>query len=484
MSDSRNRLQSMFLESTRFDNFGNLIMRMHVRGFRCHQNTLIDIQSPITAFCGLNGTGKSTLLQLAAAAYRNPDQNQKCYYIRDFLVVGTLDPSPFTTNASIEFRFWQDNRSLKQLTLSRNQTTKRWQGYSRRPIRRVFFAGIGLYLPKIEQRDFIIRNAGGLLVSESVSVIEGYRNSITGILGVNYENIMLNRVTHSKRTGEVISVNRTNLSYSEAHMGFGEGRAQYLILHLELLPENSLILIEEPETSLHPSAQYEFGKYLVDVSIRKKHQILLTTHSEFILQALPSPSRIYLKRTGNGISTIPGLTSQQAKSLMTEGNVKALIVLVEDDCAKAVLTEIIRRIDCDFLNTVGIYPIGDARTLSKTMSALRGTGLPVAVVRDADQGDNPRENLFKLPGILPPEREIFDSTNVRQYVENTYNLNMHDFQATLTNVDHHDWLERLAQRVNCEKGALMYELARSYVASIAEGDASPLINGLKESVRT
>ena len=39
-------------------------------GVRCHTNTLIEVQSPITAFCGLNGTGKSTLLQLAAVAYR------------------------------------------------------------------------------------------------------------------------------------------------------------------------------------------------------------------------------------------------------------------------------------------------------------------------------------------------------------------------------------------------------------------------------
>jgi predicted ATP-dependent endonuclease of OLD family len=93
-------------------------MRMHVQGFRCHENTLIEVKSPITAFCGLNGTGKSTLLQLAAAAYQSPDLEEfKHYYIKNFMVVGTLDPSPFIDAAVVEYRFWQENHSLKALTI-------------------------------------------------------------------------------------------------------------------------------------------------------------------------------------------------------------------------------------------------------------------------------------------------------------------------------------------------------------------------------
>lgn len=152
MTDQRNRLQKMFNTSNRFSNYGNVLMRLHVKGFRCHTNTLIEIDSPITAFCGLNGTGKSTFLQLAAAAYIPLNTQARKYYLRDFLVVGTLDPRPFTNDASVEYKYWQPDRTLKTVTLSRNDTTKRWQGYGRRPQRNVFFAGVGLYIPKIEQR--------------------------------------------------------------------------------------------------------------------------------------------------------------------------------------------------------------------------------------------------------------------------------------------------------------------------------------------
>lgn len=164
MSDPRNVLQKMFVPSNRFANFGNVLMTIHVQGFRCHTNTLIEVESPITAFCGLNGTGKSTLLHLAANGYKFNDRGLK-NYIKDFIVVGTLDPNPFTDHATVEYRFWQENQSFRHLKLSRNPKNKRWEGYRRRTERPVNFAGIGLYLPKIEQRDFIVRNAHQLTIS-------------------------------------------------------------------------------------------------------------------------------------------------------------------------------------------------------------------------------------------------------------------------------------------------------------------------------
>jgi predicted ATPase len=484
MSDPRNAIQSMFSEANRYDAFGNLLMRMHVQGFRCHTNTLVEIESPITAFCGLNGTGKSTLLQLAATAYQSPDPELKPYYIKDFLVVGTLDPTPFTSSASVEYKFWQAGRSLRTVTLSRNALTKRWRGYRRRPVRQVLFAGIGLYLPKIEQRDFIVRNARQLEISATSAVTEKVRVWTCKILGCNYDSIASNTVTYSKRTGKVASVERSNIAYSEAHMGYGEGRGHYLISTLEILPEQSLVLIEEPETSLHPSAQYQFGQYLVDVVKRKRHQILLTTHSEYVLRALPSQSVVYLQRTGEGVEPILGLTPLQAKSLMTEGHDKALLVLVEDQCAQAILCEVIRRIDPDCLRSIGIHAVGDANTVSKTVRALKSTGFSIAAVRDADQGDAPSDNIFRLPGTQSPEKELFESEDVREYIQETYGVNLADFAAgNLIDVDHHQWFEKLSQYVSCDEHALTAEVARVFAYSLGEAEASALVNLLKEASR-
>ena len=92
---------------------------------------------------------------------------------------------------------------------------------------------------------------------------------------------------------------------------------------------------------------------------------------------------------------------------MAGGMVKALHVLVEDDCAKYVLTEIIRRSDSVFLKAIAIYDLGDKDFIGKTVAKLQSTGIPIAAVRDADKSGNPSQNIFKLPGSQPPEKEVF-----------------------------------------------------------------------------
>ena len=58
-----------------------------------------------------------------------------------------------------------------------------------------------------------------------------------------------------------------------------------------------IVLIEEPESFLHPSAQAEFGKLLQDLATEFKIQIITTTHSPFILSNLDDPTaNILLER--------------------------------------------------------------------------------------------------------------------------------------------------------------------------------------------
>jgi len=481
MSDPRNVLQNKFQDSHRYSNFGNVLMRMHVKGFRCHTNTVIEFKSPITAFCGLNGVGKSTLLQLAASAYLG-DTSQETYYINNFIDSHKFDLKPFSDNAQVEYKFLKEGNSLQQLTIS-HKSSGGWDGYKRRPKRKVLFVKIGSYLPRIDKSDFINRYSEEVELTSSDPVDPHVKEWTCKILSQNYDDIFCRTFSYKKRTEKINSVQQGNIIYSESHMGYGEARSQYLIRLLEGLPNKSLILIEEPEISLHPSAQHHFGCYLVDVAIRKSHQIFLTTHSEFILQALPSQSRVYLGKDFEGVKVIEGLTALEAQSLMTEGNVKALHILVEDLCAKAILSELLRLADNGFLGSVAIHASGDYNTISRTVRTLRETGLPVVAVLDADQTATPKENIFKLPGTLPPEKELFSSEAVKNHIQSTYRLNLSDFMASLGEVDHHDWFKRLANRISIDEAALVTEVARVYVKNDSAVCTSNLPQLLKEASR-
>ena len=485
MSDLRPTLQAKFAIEHRFDNFGPVLMQMHVRGFRCHNNTLIEIGSPISAFCGLNGTGKSTLLQLAAASCKRPGAEWEwpTYYIKDFLVAGKLDPNPFSDQATVEYKFWEQNRSLKSLTISRLVATKRWSGYARRPERVVLFAGVSSYLPWVEQRHAVARHAADLTVENTEDVAAQVRTWTSAVLDRQYDTMQRSTVSYATQKRAVVSVQRGASRYSEAHMGYGEARSQYLIAKIESLPPKSLVLIEEPEISLHSHAQYQLGRFLVDVAVRKGHQVLLTTHSEPLLGALPSDSRVYLHGGAAGIEIISGLTALEANSLMTRGHEKALHVLVEDDVASAILRELLRRVDPTFLSTTALYVAGGASQLTGAIKTIQATGLPVAVVLDGDKPAVPKANIFKLPGTQPPEKELFASAAVQALIHSTYALNLPDFAAGLGGVDHHEWCPRLADRVNVSEHALVAEMARAYAKGISELEATSLRDQLKEASR-
>jgi len=64
--------------------------------------------------------------------------------------------------------------------------------------------------------------------------------------------------------------------------GGGINRAVYMFLTLALANPGSTVLIEEPETNLHPKAQYELAAKLVE-TVNEGKQIILTTHSEHLL---------------------------------------------------------------------------------------------------------------------------------------------------------------------------------------------------------
>jgi len=484
VSNPQNKLQMMFDAPNRYSNFGDCLVSLHIRGFRCHSDTAIEVKSPITAFCGLNGTGKSTLLQLAACAYKHSSGGPGRYHVVSFIVTGTLDPAPYAPDATAEFGYWQADRSIRKLTITRSASARRWSGYSRQPNRSVYFAGMGLYLPRIEVWDFALRNAKTLQVLNTEPLSNDAKAWVEKILGGHYESMDRNTIKHPKRPPTVVTASRNGVRYSEANMGCGEGRVQHFIQQLESLPEKSLVLLEEPETSLHQSAQFELGRYLIDVSTRRKHQIFLTTHAESLLASLHSASRIYLDRSTGQIRPINGLASTQAASLMANAGTKALQILVEDQVARAVLREIIRRSDPAFLRTVEIHAAGDKNSIQNIMQKLSTTSLPLAAVRDGDTGAAPTQNLFKLPGSNPPEKEIFACPMVHQHLQLQYGLNVVDFMATVDPSEHHAWFGALANAVSIDEPSVTAECARIYARSLGENACDALVGQLKAAIKT
>ena len=59
--------------------------------------------------------------------------------------------------------------------------------------------------------------------------------------------------------------------------------------------DSSLIIMDEPETSLHPGAQSKLLKYILFICYQRNTQFVISTHSPYISERLPNECRVRLE---------------------------------------------------------------------------------------------------------------------------------------------------------------------------------------------
>lgn len=88
--------------------------------------------------------------------------------------------------------------------------------------------------------------------------------------------------------------------YSEKSFSLGELCVLKLGVRLAVIPDNSLVLIDEIEMALHPQAQVRLMRKLQEVAKQKNLTILFSTHSATIIKSATRAQLIYLLRETDG----------------------------------------------------------------------------------------------------------------------------------------------------------------------------------------
>lgn len=467
MADVRSSLASKFKRNNRFSNFGPVIVSADIFGFR-GVTASITFDYPITALTGFNGSGKSTVGQLMLCGYKklSTSTSRKRFYVKDFFPLSAADPEPFSTDASLTFRYQTDKpEQLQELTVKRAQTE--WSGYKRQPERNAEYIGFTVYIPKVERRDLSIYNAQNLTLTDR-NEIENAAKYVTRILGSNYDEIYFQGIFAKNKTSELGVARRLGSTYSENNMGFGEGRVVYTVRLLETCPEQSLIVLEEPETSLHENAQYEFAKYLIDVANRRHHQIIFSTHSSVMMDALPPEGRKLLMRDSSGVSVFDRVSSSRIKTALSAGESGHCVVCVEDKFAQSLLRELLRRYNPHLLESTTVLYFGDHKAVVSAKKAIAHANQKVIAVLDGDQSPKDSDQVFCLPGDLPPEKEIFHSAAAKEVLLQNYGF---DFDALLTaypEMNHHDYAAYIAEKKSCTREVLESDCIRAFLEQVGK----------------
>lgn len=434
---------------------------LEIAGVRGWAGQRIDFQFPIIAIVGENGSGKSTVLQAAAAAYRSDDKER---YASDFW---PDTPYEKISGATLRFSYRQGQDSQ---TKTVRKPTNRWRGNPERPERRVSYVDLRRIQPVNARMGYARILKTGVTEGPFTAFDAARLQRLTQVVGKHYTSAGIS-VTNAGVDKPIPVLELGGLRYSGFHQGAGE------IAAAELLavdyPRYGIVLIDEIETSLHPRAQRRLMRDLARVARELELQIILTTHSPYVLDELPPEARIYLMDGAGGKTVVTGVSPEFAMTRMDEEQHPECDIYVEDSRAATLVAEILVASDRDLLTRSKIIPFGAASVgiALGQMVAHNRFPRPSLVFLDGDQAAAPGCHL--LPGDDAPERIVFADLDAAGWPGVAARLGrgagetIDALRRSMTLQNHHDWVRQAADDLVLGTEILWQAMASAWATSCA-----------------
>ena len=155
------------------------------------------------------------------------------------------------------------------------------------------------------------------------------------------------------------------------------------VLALDNLKPYDLLLLDEPETSLHPGAQERLTEHLLRIVNDKHIQVIISTHSPTFVQLLPASALVVLDETPNGIAPRPIATKDSAFERLGVASTEKITILTEDKLLKAVVDRAIARMPKRTRDKIFVVPaeLGVSEMLSNQVRAHLQARAKVLMVR-------------------------------------------------------------------------------------------------------
>lgn len=422
---------------------------IYIDGLRGWKDQWIGFRYPVVAIAGENGSGKSTILKVAATAY-GADADGTDYSPDDF-----FPTTPWEVVSRVRLQY-QVQQGETNSTHAVKKPSDRWRGMPDRPKRSKYYLDISRTQPidtligygKVARREL----AEG--VEKKLS--PEYLNRLSRVLGRSYE---ASSVVGDSKGKQVGIVSLGGLTYSNFHQGAGEDASGDLMVLLEQVPPYSLVLIDEVESSLHPRAQRRLMTELIEIAKERKLQLITTTHSSYVLEQLPPEARIYIRIDSNGErEPVYGISAKFALGLMDDERHPEMFAYCEDKEAQSIIELVLRLEEPELLEQIAVVEVGPASTV-KAMGELAHSGKfheRGLAVLDGDQAAS--AGCICLPGMkLPPEKAVIEEMPEKFIKIVAERLGVREGDLLEARADalrlqgpgkHHLWAQKIAERLS------------------------------------
>jgi predicted ATPase len=455
------RLEGAWTTGTKWPQRLEWIEIENIRGWTGQR---FELRFPVMAVVGENGVGKSTVLQAAASIYAKPAPGKERFASHFF------PDTPWDRVRDAQIRY-AVKRGDSRDTGSVRKPTDRWRGNPDRPERSVSYIDLSRIQP-IQYRVGYSKLAKSSLVEADSNDFDKERLSrLNAILGRTYSDARM-AVTFDDRNRPVPIIQQDEMTYSGFHQGAGE--TTILELVETDVPKYSLVLIDEVESSLHPRAQRRLIRDLAEMARERELQIVLTTHSPYVLEELPEIARAHILQNGGKREIVYGVSPQFAMTKMDDFQQPECDVYVEDPRAGTLLIEILTRYSSDLVSRCRVTPYGAAsvgQSLGIMVSEKRFP-TPTCVFLDGDKSEAP--GCFLLPGGDAPERVVFDGLHEVQWRGLDHRV-ARDFPSVsdacnnaMTLSNHHDWIKQAALTLTLGGDILWQAMCSAWVEHCAD----------------
>ena len=473
-------------------------------GLRGINRLFIPFRYPISAICGNNGSGKSTILALAALAHHTPTgwyvywgnigrrraRGDRTYYRFSDFFVHSRRREGAIENVSVTWRYIKNE--IETIVTFKKKEKKWGQNYARRPERAIDFLSLARILPAHEMRSLrsIFCNPSGDIPHSALDTRS--RHYLSSIMGKEY-----NTAEVQNKNNYTFQNCQTDVTYTAFNMGGGESCMIVLLYLLQKMARGGLLVVEEIDAGLHPQAQVRLTQVLIRICREKQIQLICSTHSEIFLDSLPRQARILIRRSGNEHSVFEAPSTRFAMYEMTGVTQPELQIYCEDMVAAILIEEALPQ---DLRLRVRICDIGSNQTVIRQgVSHLRsGYEMKALCVLDGDctnaevegwivseQADRDVTPEFLiLPGDnLPPEKWVLEQLRVADYQREFANqlscsvpeARTH-LEALCVEIDHHNINHTLHQRTNLDEKDCLHRTMR------AVAPRHPQLDELREKV--
>jgi predicted ATPase len=454
------------------------LQMLQIDGLRGWSGQSVEFNFPVIAIVGENGSGKSTLLKVAACVYDSKDKDKR-FYPSAFFVETHWDK---IQRVRIDYRV---KRGPNVESFRITKPTKRWRVPENAPKRDVFLLDIARTLPLDASVGYakIARMAAAEI--ESAEINDVFRDRLSHVLGRNYSKARFATSDVDKKR-QIGLLEREWGELSQFHQGAGEDATLDLFRTLQGVPDNSLLLIDEVEASLHPRAQRRLVRFLLWLARQRRIQVVLSTHSPYVLQELPQEARILLLPGPQGLSVVYGVSAEFAMSRLDDDVHPEVHLFVEDRESALLLREILASSEetGELLHKVAIKPVGPSNVVAMLGALGKAGKLPYrsAAIVDGDHNDT---NCLSLPGTLAPERMVYSDLKEKNWpnVPQRFGIGAGTLLTVLEDAmlepDHHKWNAIVGDQILKSSASVWEVLANEWCRSCLDPAAR---KGLAEAI--